>query len=142
MPNVSGLEVLDRIVKTDPGIDVMLMTSHYSTESAVQAIQRGACDYFNKPIDIVRLQDRVGELIAQAQRRSRARLLDRELLDANSFQGIIGRSPLMIEVFARVQRVAPHFRAALLTGQSGTGKELVANPDISQVVGKRPCFVA
>ncbi len=126
MPNVSGLEVLDRIVKTDPGIDVMLMTSHYSTESAVQAIQRGACDYFNKPIDILRLQDRVGELIAQAQRRSRARLLDREVLDANSFQGIIGRSPLMIEVFARVQRVAPHFRSALLTGQSGTGKELVA----------------
>jgi DNA-binding NtrC family response regulator len=126
MPQLSGLEVLDRITESDPSADVILMTSHYSTESAVQAIQRGACDYFNKPVDIYRLQDRVGELIAQARRRSRARLLDRELLEANSFQGIIGRSPLMIEVFARVQRVAPHFRSALVTGRSGTGKELVA----------------
>ena len=126
MPVVSGLEVLDRIMETDPATEVILMTSHYSTESAVQAILRGACDYFNKPIALDRLQERVERLIREARHRQRARLLDRALLNAYSFQGIIGRSPLMVDLLARVQRVAPHFRSVLITGQSGTGKELVA----------------
>jgi two-component system, NtrC family, response regulator HydG len=126
MPGLSGLEVLDRIMEIDPTTEVILMTSHYSTESAVQAIQRGACDYFNKPIDICRLQERIERLISETRNRQRARLLDRELLDAHSFGGIIGRSPLMLDVFARVQRVAPHFRSVLIGGQSGTGKEMVA----------------
>ena len=57
MPKMSGLEVLDRIVEFDPGIDVILMTAHYSTESAVDAIKRGASDYLNKPVNICRPAD-------------------------------------------------------------------------------------
>ena len=126
MPKMSGMEVLERIVDEDPSIDVLLMTAHYSTESAVEAIQKGACDYLNKPLSIDRLEERVGRLIADARARRKADALEEELLEAHCFQGMIGRSPLMREVFARVRRIAPHFRTALLTGQTGTGKELVA----------------
>ena len=126
MPGMSGMEVLAHIVETDPSIDVILMTSHYSTETAVQAIQQGACDYFDKPINVERLQARVDLLISEARHRTRARMLDREMVGEFRFEGIIGRSPLMLDVFARIRRVAPHFRTALITGSSGTGKELVA----------------
>lgn len=142
MPKMSGMEVLERIVDDDPATDVILMTAYYSTESAVEAIQKGACDYLNKPLSIERLQERVGRLVADARTRQKADALDGELLAAHCFQGMIGRSPLMHEVFARVRRIAPHFRTALITGQTGTGKELVARAlhDLSPVA-KGPFLV-
>lgn len=126
MPHISGMELLDRILEIDPSIDVILMTAHYSTESAVEAIRKGACDYMNKPLSLGKLRERVDALVAEAKRRDKAQLLDEQLLDAYRFQGIIGRSPLMLEVFARIRRVAPHYRTALVTGATGTGKELAA----------------
>ena len=126
MPRVSGLEILDRIVEFDPAIDVVLITAHYSTESAVEAIQRGATDYLNKPLDVERVKSRVDGLIADARRRRQANRLDEDLLAASSFEGMVGRSPLMLEAFAKIRRVAPYFRTALVTGATGTGKELAA----------------
>ena len=126
MPKTSGMEVLERIVAADPGTDVILMTAHYSTDSAVEAIQKGACDYLTKPLDVERLRARIAALLTEAERRRRALKLDRELLDTYQFEGIIGRSPLILEVFAKIHRVAPHFRTVLITGATGTGKELVA----------------
>ncbi|MEO8028199.1 MAG: sigma-54 dependent transcriptional regulator [Bryobacteraceae bacterium] len=126
MPKLSGMEVLERVVEFDPAIDVVLMTAHYSTESAVEAIQKGACDYLNKPISIDALRARLDKLVANARIRQRAAQLDTELLDTSQFQGMIGRSPVMWEMFARIRRVAPHFRTALITGATGTGKDLVA----------------
>ncbi len=126
MPGMSGIEVLERIVEADPGVDVILMTAFYSTESAVEAIQKGACDYLNKPLAIERLRERVERLLAEIARRQKASRLDAELLDACRFEGIIGRSVPMLDAFARIGRVAPHFRTALVTGATGTGKEQVA----------------
>jgi DNA-binding NtrC family response regulator len=126
MPKLSGMEVLDRIVEFDPGIEVILMTAHYSTESAVEAIKKGASDYFNKPISITLLRDRVHKLMEEARHRQRTHELDNELLSASQFEGMVGRSPVMWDLFARIRRVAPHFRTVLLTGATGTGKELAA----------------
>jgi len=126
LPDLGGMEVLEQIVRIDPEADVIMMTAHYSTESAVQAIQKGACDYLDKPISLQRLRKLVGELLDQGKRRMQARQLEQELLKAYNFEGIIGRSPLMLETFARIRRVAPHFRTLLLTGETGTGKELAA----------------
>jgi DNA-binding NtrC family response regulator len=126
MPHLSGMEVLERIVEADPSIDVILVTGQYSTDSAVEAIQKGACDYLTKPISIDKLRQRVGSLLADVRRRQRALHLEHELLEASQFEGIVGQSPLMLEVFARIRRVAPHFRTALIAGATGTGKELVA----------------
>ncbi|MBS1834551.1 MAG: sigma-54-dependent Fis family transcriptional regulator [Acidobacteria bacterium] len=126
MPGMSGLELLKQLVAMDPTVDVILLTAHYSTEAAVEAIQYGACDYLNKPLQVERLQERVGGLIAEWRRRNKVQRLDAESLEANQFQGIIGHSALMLEVFARLRRIGPHFQTALITGPTGTGKELVA----------------
>ncbi len=126
LPRLSGIEVLERIMRIDPGIDVVLMTAHYSTESAVEAIKKGACDYMNKPLAIQALRRKVGELAAAARKRHFAQQLDGDLLAASQFQQMVGRSPLMSEMFAVIRRVAPHFRDCPITGATGTGKELVA----------------
>jgi len=126
MPGVEGMGLLERILTIDPGTDVILMTAHYSTESAVEAIQKGACDYLTKPFDLERLRGRVASLLADAKTRQETMRLDHELLNAYCFEGIVGRSPLMLEVFSMIRRVAPHFRTVLITGATGTGKELVA----------------
>jgi len=126
MPKMSGLQMLERIVEFDPTIDVILMTAHYTTETAVEAIQKGACDYLNKPVSIPALRKRVEKLLVDARQRQRALDLDQELLETCRFEGMIGRSPLMWELFARIRRVAQHYRSALITGPTGTGKDLVA----------------
>ncbi|HVP00277.1 MAG TPA: sigma-54 dependent transcriptional regulator [Bryobacteraceae bacterium] len=126
MPTMNGLEVLDRIVEAAPETEVILVTGQYSTELAVDAIRRGASDYITKPIDLNVLRERIGKLVAEAQQRQAALQLDSELLKTYQFEGMIGRSPLMLQVFAKIRRVAPHYRTALVTGASGTGKELVA----------------
>jgi DNA-binding NtrC family response regulator len=126
MPNLGGMELLERIVQADPAVDVLLMTGDYSTESAVEAIQKGACDYFTKPIDIGKLLTRVKGILADADRRRSTMKLELELLEAYEFQGIVGRSPLMLELFGKIRRIAPHYRTVLVTGETGTGKELVA----------------
>lgn len=127
MPRVNGMELLERIVDFDPGIDVILVTGDYSTESAVAAIQKGACDYLTKPFSPNTLRRRIDSLMADARKRHRALELEGQLLETSRFEGMVGRSPLMLDVFARIRRVAPHYRVALVIGATGTGKELVAN---------------
>lgn len=126
LPGISGLELLDRVLANDPGIDFILMTGHYSTESAVDAIRKGACDYLAKPLNMDRLRNRVRSLVEAASTRKKTSRLDHDLIDIFQFQGMIGRSPLMLDVFAKIRRIAPHFQSVLVTGETGTGKELVA----------------
>jgi DNA-binding NtrC family response regulator len=126
MPKMSGLELLERIVAFDPAIDVILMTAHYSTESAVEAIRKGASDYLNKPISIPALRERMGIMIEDARRRRRTVQLQEELRGNAQFEQIIGNSSAMWELFSTVRRIAPHFRTVLITGPTGSGKDLVA----------------
>src|SRR5271167_4915221 len=126
MPHLSGMEVLERIMEFDPSTEVILMTAHYSTESAVEAIKKGASDYLNKPISLAALRERVGKLVEEARKQQRSRQLEGELLANSEFEGIVGRSPAMREMVLQVRRVAPHFRTVLITGETGTGKDLVA----------------
>lgn len=121
MPEMSGLEVLSRVMELAPATDVVLMTAHYTTETAVEAIRKGAADYLEKPIRLHVLRERVGRLIEDARRRQSA-----TGDDAAEFEGLIGSSPRMGEMFARVRRIAPHYRSALIQGPTGTGKDLVA----------------
>jgi DNA-binding NtrC family response regulator len=126
MPGMSGLEVLERTAAFDPSIDVVLMTAHYTTETAVEAIRKGAADYLNKPVSISVLRERIGKFVAEAERRRKSLALEGEMLAANEFEGIIGRSPLMWDLFSRIRRIAPHYRTVLITGETGTGKDLAA----------------
>ena len=126
MPTLTGMDLLERMLNKDPGIEVILMTGQYSTNSAVEAIQKGARDYLAKPLNLEKLRSRIFGLLAEGREKQTAFELERQLVDAFQFEGMIGRSPLMLEVFARIRRVAPHFQTVLITGQTGTGKELVA----------------
>jgi DNA-binding NtrC family response regulator len=141
MPGVQGMELLQKIVEFDPGIDVILMTGYYSTESAVEAIQKGAADYFPKPFSPEKLRQRIALIVEDAKRRQRSSTLENELLENFKFEGIIGRSPLMLDLFAKIRRVAPHFRSVLVTGPTGAGKELVAKA-LHQLSGSGKRFVA
>jgi DNA-binding NtrC family response regulator len=113
-------------MEIDPATDVVLMTAHYSTETAVEAIKKGASDYLNKPIPIATIREKIGKLIEAANRRKKALSLQDQLLVHADFEGIVGNSPLMWEMFSRIKRVAPHYRSVLITGATGTGKDLVA----------------
>jgi DNA-binding NtrC family response regulator len=127
LPGMNGLDFLDRVLAQDPATDFILMTGYSSIESTVDAIRRGACDYLAKPIDVLKLRTCVRALVAEADTRREAFRLDRHLIEAYQFEGMIGRSPLMLELFTKIRRIAPHFRSVLLTGSTGTGKELVAH---------------
>ena len=126
MPKLSGLDVLERIMAFDPSIDVILMTAHYSTDTAVEAIKKGATDYWNKPVSLDTMRRRIDQLLDTARRRLRAASLQKELLDSCEFHGMIGNSPLMWELYSRIERIAPHYRTALISGPTGTGKDLIA----------------
>jgi DNA-binding NtrC family response regulator len=126
MPAVSGMQLLESIVEFDPGIDAVVMSAQYSTESAVEAIQKGACDYLDKPLSVELLRQRVNKLIEVVHKRQRAGELARASLSTYQFEGIVGRNPQMLDLYARIQRVAPHYRSVLVSGPTGTGKELVA----------------
>ena len=126
MPTMTGMDLLERILGKDPGVEVILMTGHYSTDSAVEAIQKGARDYLDKPLNLQKLRARISSLLAELKEKEAAFRLERQLIDVFQFEGMIGRSPLMLDVFAKIRRVAPHFQTVLITGPTGTGKELVA----------------
>lgn len=127
LPDASGLDLLEEFTQQAPATDVILLTGHYTPESAVEAIRKGAADYLTKPVSLGALRQRVKDLVDQAKRRVDAARLEIELVDANRFQGMVGRSAQMLEVFALIRRVAPHYRVALVRGATGTGKELAAH---------------
>lgn len=136
LPDISGMELLERILKIDNQIDVLLLTAHLSTDTAVEAIQKGAYDYVAKPISVEKLTEKVNKWLAEARLRKSFEAADEDLLSAFRFSGIIGRSPAMLEVFSRVRRVAEHFQTVLVSGETGTGKELVSHS--LHTLSKRP----
>jgi len=126
MPGMNGMEVLRRIRQLNGRTQVVMVTGNYSIETAVEAIREGATDYICKPIGPAKLREIVEQVRSVTTRLARADALEKELSEVLNLEGIIGRSPRMLEVFDLVQRIAPHFRTALILGETGTGKELVA----------------
>jgi two-component system, NtrC family, nitrogen regulation response regulator GlnG len=120
MPDMTGLELMERLGATDPDIPVIVITAHSDLESAVSAYQGGAFEYLPKPFDI----DEAMELVARAARqRGRGNGPDAERKPSSR---IIGQAPAMQEVFRAIGRLSRSSMTVLITGESGTGKELVA----------------
>ena len=126
VPEVSGPEVLRAIHDVDQTCQVILMTANASVESAIEAVKLGALDYLSKPFEFDRLGDLLTTVRQGLERRRLLLAADSELASRFEFCGMIGRSPVMQELFDAIRRLAPHVRAALVTGETGTGKELVA----------------
>ena len=126
MPDMSGVDVLRAAKQADPGVLAIMVTAFASTETAVEAMRLGACDYLSKPFDVDLLKMKVREKIDNRQLRQENVLLKRTLGLSHQFSNIIGRSPAMLEVFKMIETVARTNSTILLTGESGTGKGLVA----------------
>ena len=126
MPDLSGVDVLRAAKKIDQDILGIMVTAFASTESAVEAMRLGACDYLSKPFDVDLLRMKVREKIDNRQLRQENVLLKRTLGLSHQFANIIGRSEAMLEVFKMIETVARTNSTILLTGESGTGKGLVA----------------
>ena len=126
MPDVGGLEVLRSVRETDPHCQAVLMTGYASVETAVEAIKLGALDYLSKPFDFTRLEQLLSSVREEAERRRNVLAIESDLARRLEFCGMIGRSVVMQDLFGMIRRLAPHVRTALITGETGTGKELVA----------------
>jgi DNA-binding NtrC family response regulator len=126
MPEVNGLEIVRALREAGSTAMIVLMTGYASIDSAVEAVKLGAADYLTKPFDIRRLTDTFMAVREETERRSRLMAVDREVAEQLEFAGMIGRSAVMQEVFGLIRRLAPHVRTALIFGETGTGKELVA----------------
>jgi len=126
MPEVDGLDILRAIRESHPTCQVILMTAHASVESAIEAVKLGALDYISKPIDFERLEGLLTTVRRGIERRQALLAADTDMASRFEFHGMIGRSPAMQELFDDLRRLAPHVRNILVTGETGTGKELVA----------------
>jgi two-component system response regulator PilR (NtrC family) len=126
MPDVSGVEVLRAAKQIDKNILGIMITAFASTETAVEAMRLGACDYLSKPFDVDLLRMKVREKIENRHLRQENVLLKRTLGLTHQFSNIIGRSENMLDVFKMIETVARTNSTILLTGESGTGKGLVA----------------
>jgi DNA-binding NtrC family response regulator len=126
MPDVGGLDVLRAIREIDPRCQAVLMTGYASVDTAVEAIKLGASDYLSKPLDFARLEQLLAGVRDDLERRRNLLTIDGDVARRLEFCGMIGRGPVMQELFGMIRRLAPHVRTALVTGETGTGKELVA----------------
>ncbi len=125
LPDMSGLEVFDRIRDIDSRLPVIVVTAHSTTDTAIDAMKQGAFDYLLKPVDIHQLRS----LVAKALELSRLQHVP-AVFDQNGEEPaadrIVGRSAVMQEVYKSIGRVALEDVTVLILGESGTGKELVA----------------
>ena len=126
MPRVNGLEVLRGVRNTGTSSQIALMSGAASVEDAVEAIKLGASEYFSKPLDLARVRSLMRAMRQQFLDRNSVLDSDASLAARLEVCGMIGRSPAMRELFTVIHRLAPHARTVLITGETGTGKELVA----------------
>lgn len=123
---VDCARVLREFKDVDPQIQVILITDAGTIGSAVQAIKSGALDYLSAPLDTERFRDLLVTVRKSVERREMLLRIDADVARQFEFYGLIGRSPGMQELFDSVRRFAPYARTVLVTGETGTGKELVA----------------
>jgi two-component system response regulator HydG len=126
MEGVDGMEVLAKAKRELPDAEVVILTGHSTIKAAVAAMQAGASNYLIKPLDINELRT-VADKASQSQRLQRSNIeLQRQLNERFGFEGVIGSSPAMHAVVAKLRQIAPTSASVLISGESGTGKELAA----------------
>jgi two-component system, NtrC family, response regulator PilR len=126
MPDVGGVEVLRAAKDINRDIIAFMMTAFASTDSAVEAMRLGAVDYFTKPFNMDELRLKVRNHLEAFRLKEENVLLKRALNSAHEFCNIIGRSDAMLELFKMIETIAKTNSTVLITGESGTGKDLVA----------------
>ena len=126
-PQESGLDVLAAASEHSPAAKVILVTAHASVDTCRTALQQGAFDYIEKPLDLDELRTVVSRAAQLTAQRRTIRELRERLDEKYGFGNITGNSPAMLEILNTIHRIAPTDLPVLLLGESGTGKELLAN---------------
>ncbi|MBI3595964.1 MAG: sigma-54-dependent Fis family transcriptional regulator [Nitrospirae bacterium] len=126
LPHKSGLEVLEVVKEHNPLVPVILMTAYGTIETAVKAVKEGAYDFITKPFDPDHLIHLINKALEKQRLVTENLILREEFAKHLKLPKIIGKSPKMLEVIGKVQKVAASQTTVLLLGESGTGKELFA----------------
>ncbi len=126
LPAMSGVELLGRIRAFDPDVPVIVLTAHGTIATAVEAMKHGAFDYVLKPFDVQAVEQLIRNALDMRRFRTENRFLKAQAGTASAFENLIGTTPAMRAVYELIQQVAPTKTAVLITGETGTGKELVA----------------
>jgi two-component system NtrC family response regulator len=126
MPQMDGIQLLEKIKVLDADLPVIMMTAHGTVEKAVEAMEKGAFSYILKPFDNERLVIYVNKAISMFRVVKENRRLRSAVTSQYSFGNIIGKSKAMQDIFETIRKVAPTNATVLVEGESGTGKELVA----------------
>jgi DNA-binding NtrC family response regulator len=126
LPDRDGLEVLEAIHAASPGTDVIMLTGHGSIDTAIQAVRKGAFDYVAKPCPLDELEVRIQRALERQSLRRRASLLERGLTPPDVGSSFVGDSPEFRRLAQLLERVAPSDSTVLITGETGSGKEMVA----------------
>lgn len=142
LPDRSGMDILADIRTRDQETPVIMLTAYGSVEVAVNAIKAGASDYFSKPWDNEKLLIEIGTMIAKSRLESENTHLKRALKQRYSFPNIVGKSERMLRVLDLVSQVASSRSTILLTGETGTGKEIIAKAIHSHSPRAERAFVA
>lgn len=127
MDGISGEEVVKRVTTETPGIPVIVLTGHGSIDAAVEAMKSGAYDFLTKPLNLDQLNLIVKRALENRELSLQHKLLKEEIESSACLEQMIGRSAEMQKVFSMIKKVAPAKASVLITGESGVGKELVAN---------------
>jgi two-component system response regulator PilR (NtrC family) len=142
MADVSGVDVLRAAKQTNRDIIAFMMTAFASTETAVEAMRLGAVDYFTKPFSMDELRLKVRQHVEASRLKQENVLLKRMLNTSHEFCNIIGRSEPMLAVFKMIETIAKTTSTVLITGESGTGKDLVARAVHFNSMRREQPFVA
>ncbi len=142
MKDATGLDVLAKAKELLPDAEVIVVTGHGTVQSAVEAMQQGAFNYLLKPLDLKQLRAVVDNASRNQHLRRANAELSRRLDEKFGFEGVIGNSPQMHEVVDRLRRIAPTDATVLIQGETGTGKELVAQAIHQNSPRKARPFVA
>ena len=126
LPGTDGLAVLENMRAEDPRIPVIMLTAAKTLKTAVDAMKLGAADYLNKPFDIEELRLIVSRTLATEELEREVRALRAQVVNRYAFHNLIGKSPGMQDIYAKIEQIADTRTTVLITGESGTGKELVA----------------
>jgi DNA-binding NtrC family response regulator len=126
MPKMDGIQLLEGVRKARPHVSVVIMTAYGTIETAVEAIQKGAYDYITKPFRRERIAVTVNKVMQWQEMVKENLSLRQALAEQESTSFIVGSTPVMKALFERIKQVAPTMATVLITGASGTGKELVA----------------
>ncbi|MFN8626935.1 MAG: sigma-54 dependent transcriptional regulator [Candidatus Binatia bacterium] len=126
LPGMSGIELLGAIRGLDPDIPVVVLTAHGTVQTAVEAMKQGAFDYLLKPFDVQAIELIVRNALELRQCRTENRFLKEQVPATAVFENLVGSSAAMQAIYELIRQVAPAKTAVLITGETGTGKELVA----------------